>query len=41
VNNKSVVPELVAKGIFGGENMIKDHCIWDTINAQSKEYGDQ
>jgi predicted ABC-type ATPase len=41
VNNKSVVPELIAKGTISGENIIKDHYIWDTVNAQSKEHGDQ
>ena len=41
VNNKSVVPELIAKGTFSGENIIENHYIWDTINAQSKEYGRQ
>ena len=41
VNNKSVVPELIAKGTINGENIIKNHYIWDVINAQSMEYGNQ
>jgi predicted ABC-type ATPase len=41
VSNKSVVPELITKGTISGENMIKDHYIWNIINAQSKEYGNQ
>jgi predicted ABC-type ATPase len=41
VNNKSVVPELIAKGTLSGENIIQNRYIWDTINAQSKEYGEQ
>jgi len=41
VNNKNVVPELIAKGTQSGENIIKNRYIWDTINAQSKEYGNQ
>jgi len=41
VNNKSVVPELIAKGTNSGENIIQNRYIWDTINAQSKEYGEQ
>lgn len=41
VNNKDVVPELVAKGIFKGEDIVQNHYIWDVINAQSKEYGNQ
>lgn len=40
VNNKSVIPELIAKGTISGENIIKDHYIWDTIDAQSREHGD-
>jgi predicted ABC-type ATPase len=39
VNNKDVVPELIAKGTISGENIIKNNYIWDTINDQSKEYG--
>jgi predicted ABC-type ATPase len=41
VNNKSVVPELIAKGTISGKNITQNHYIWDTINAQSKAYGDQ
>ena len=41
VNNKSVVPELIAKGTLSGENIIQNRYIWDTINAQSKEHGEQ
>lgn len=41
VNNKDVVPELIAKGTFADESMVQNHYIWGIINAQSKEYGDQ
>jgi predicted ABC-type ATPase len=41
VNNKNVVPELIAKGTLNGENIIQNRYIWDVINAQSKEYGDE
>jgi len=41
VNNKDVVPELVAKGTHNRENMIQNHYIWDTINAQSTAHGNQ
>jgi predicted ABC-type ATPase len=41
VNNKDVVPELIAKGALTGENMIQNYYIWGIINAQSKEYGNQ
>jgi predicted ABC-type ATPase len=41
VNNKSVVPELIAKGTNSGENIIQNRYIWDIIDAQSKEYGEQ
>jgi predicted ABC-type ATPase len=41
VNNKSIIPELIAKGAISGENIIEKHYIWDTINAQSNEYGDR
>lgn len=41
VNNKNVVPELVAKGTHNGENIIQNHYIWDTINAQSTAHGNQ
>ena len=41
VNNKSVVPELIAKGTGNGENIIQNHYIWNTINAQSKSHGDK
>jgi hypothetical protein len=27
----------MAKGTGGGENIIKDRYIWDTISAQSKD----
>jgi predicted ABC-type ATPase len=39
VNNKNVVPELVAKGSLNGENIIKNYYIWDTINTQSTAHG--
>lgn len=41
VNNKSVVPELIAKGTNSGENIIQNRYIWDIIDAQSKEHGEQ
>jgi predicted ABC-type ATPase len=41
VNNKSIIPELIAKGTISGEKIIEKYYIWDTINAQSKEYGDR
>jgi predicted ABC-type ATPase len=39
VNNRNVVPEVVAKGSLSGENIILNHYIWDVINGQSKTYG--
>lgn len=41
VNNKGVVPELIAKGTIAGESIIQNNYIWDVINTQSKDYGDQ
>jgi predicted ABC-type ATPase len=41
VNNRDVVPEVVAKGSHSGENTILNRYIWDVINAQSKEHGKQ
>lgn len=41
VNNQDVVPELIAKGTFRGENMIQNRYIWSVINTQSKEYGNR
>ena len=41
VNNKTIVPELIAKGSSGGENMIQNEYIWDIINAQSYSDGNQ
>ncbi len=41
VNNKNVVPELVAKGALNGENIVINYYIWDTINAQSIEHGNK
>jgi predicted ABC-type ATPase len=41
VNNKSVVPELIAKGTNSGENIIQNRYIWGIIDAQSKEHGEQ
>ena len=41
VNNKNVVPELIAKGNDSGGNIILNHYIWRTINAQSKAHGNQ
>jgi predicted ABC-type ATPase len=39
VNNKNVVPEIIAKGSLEGENIILNRYIWDTISAQGKSYG--
>jgi len=39
VNNKDVVPELVARGAPNEENMIRNHYIWNTINTQSSTHG--
>ena len=39
VNNKNVVPEVIAKGSLSGENIILNGYIWDVINDQSKTYG--
>ena len=39
VNNKDVVPELVAKGAHSEENMIINHYIWGIINTQSSTHG--
>jgi predicted ABC-type ATPase len=39
VNNKNVIPELVAKGTHRGESIIQDRYIWDIINAQSTSDG--
>lgn len=39
VDNKDVVPVLVAKGAYYKENTIRDHCIWEVINTQSSTYG--
>ena len=41
VNNKNVVPELVAKGALNGENIIQNHYIWNTINTQSSAHGNK
>lgn len=41
VNNKNVVPELIAKGSHNNENIVHNHYIWNEINAQSKSHGDQ
>lgn len=41
VNNKDVVPELVAKGAQNEKNMIKNQYIWSAINAQSSTHGYQ
>ncbi|HEY4110607.1 hypothetical protein [Puia sp.] len=41
INNKTVVPELVAKGTLSGNNMIQNHYIWDIIISQSTNYGTQ
>jgi predicted ABC-type ATPase len=41
VNNKDVVPELVAKGAHNEENMIQNHYIWDAINTQSSTHGNK
>ena len=41
VNNKDVVPELVAKGAFNEENMVQNHYIWEMINAQSSTHGNK
>jgi predicted ABC-type ATPase len=39
INNKTVVPELIARGTPSGENMVNNHYIWDVINDQSKTHG--
>jgi predicted ABC-type ATPase len=39
VNNRNVVPEVIAKGSFSGENIILNRYIWGVINAQNKEHG--
>jgi len=41
VNNKNVVPELIAKGSFNSENIIQNHYIWSAITTYSKLHGDQ
>lgn len=41
VNNKNVVPELVAKGVLNGENIVENYYIWDTINVQSTAHGNE
>jgi predicted ABC-type ATPase len=41
VNNKSVVPELIAKGAISGGSIVQNRYIWETINVQSKDHGDQ
>jgi predicted ABC-type ATPase len=41
VNNKNVVPELIAKGTLSGESITQNRYIWGVINTQSKEYGDE
>ena len=38
VNNKDVIPELVAKGALNEENMIENNYIWDEINTQSSTH---
>jgi predicted ABC-type ATPase len=41
VSNKDIVPELVAKGVFEGKNVVLNSYIWDTISDQSKQNGNQ
>ncbi len=41
VNNKNVVPELIANGSLSGESIVKNHYIWSLINTQSGAYGNQ
>jgi len=41
VNNRDVVPEVVAKGSLSGENTILNRYIWGVISAQSEEHGKQ
>ena len=41
VNNRDVVPEVVAKGSHSGENTILNRYIWGVINVQSKADGKQ
>jgi len=41
VNNKNVIPELIAKGSLSDESIVKNHYIWDLINTQSEAYGSQ
>jgi predicted ABC-type ATPase len=41
VNNKNVVPELIAKGAHNNENIIHNHYIWSEIIAESKSHGAQ
>jgi len=39
VDNRYVVPELIAKGAIGSQNIVINGYIWGLIIAQSKEYG--
>ena len=39
VDNRDVIPELIAEGVKGGENMIINSYIWHNILAQSKQHG--
>jgi predicted ABC-type ATPase len=41
VNNRDIIPELVAQGSQNGENIILNNYIWDTILDQSKKNGTQ
>jgi len=41
VDNRGIIPELVAQGIQNGESMILNSYTWNTILAQSKQNGKQ
>lgn len=41
VNNRDIIPELVAQGSQNGENIILNNYIWDTILNQSRKNGNQ
>jgi predicted ABC-type ATPase len=41
VNNRNVVPELIARGEQRGENIIQNHYIWGVIIDQSHTYGSE
>jgi predicted ABC-type ATPase len=41
VNNKTISPEPIAEGGLNVENIIINEYIWNVINSQSKQYGNQ